>query len=161
MNPMSQPLIVKSSIAIRASSDIVWDALTNPEQTKKYMFGCAALSDWTVGSPLLWKGVFNGIEIVAVKGKVVDIEPGRFLAYTTFDPNAALEDIEENYVTVTYTLTGTNGVTTLDVTQGDFATVADGERRYKETYNEGEGWNPILVEIKKLVEAETSSGQKG
>ena len=31
---------------------------------------------------------------------------------------------------------------------------ADGEKRYKEAFNNGEGWNPILVEIKKLVEAE-------
>jgi hypothetical protein len=31
--------------------------------------------------------------------------------------------------------------------------VEDGERRYKEAYNDGIGWDPILVEIKKLVES--------
>jgi len=36
--------------------------------------------------------------------------------------------------------------------QGDNNMVADGEKRYEETYDNGEGWNPILVEIKKIVE---------
>lgn len=150
---MSQPLIVSSSISIQAPAQKVWDLLTNPEQTPKYMFGCAALSDWTVDSPLIWKGNFNGVELVAVKGTVTGIRPGQFLAYTTIDPNSTIPDVPENYVTVTYTLTETNGETLLEVTQGDFAGVADGQRRYEETYNNGEGWNPILVQIKALAEA--------
>ena len=150
---MADELIVKSDITINAPIEHVWDALTNPEQTKKYMFGCEAISDWKVDSPLLWKGTWEGNEMVFVKGNIVQIEPKTFLAYTTFDPNSALDDLPENYVTVTYKLTETNRQTHLSVTQGDFATVADGERRYTETYNNGEGWNPILTEIKKLVEA--------
>ncbi|HTJ12844.1 MAG TPA: SRPBCC domain-containing protein [Dinghuibacter sp.] len=150
---MSQPLIVRSSISIQAPAQKVWDLLTNPGQTPKYMFGCAALSDWTVDSPLIWKGNFNGVELVAVKGTVTGIRPGQFLAYTTIDPNSTIPDVPENYVTVTYTLTETNGETLLEVTQGDFAGVADGQRRYEETYNNGEGWNPILVQIKALAEA--------
>jgi uncharacterized protein YndB with AHSA1/START domain len=150
---MSQPMIVRSSIHIQAPAAKVWKALTDAEITKQYMFGCAALSDWKVGSPLLWKGTFNGIEVVAVKGTVVDIQPNKVLSFTTFDPNSTLEDIPENYVTATYTLTETKGETLLEVSQGDFSTVADGERRYAETYNNGEGWTPILREIKKIVEA--------
>jgi uncharacterized protein YndB with AHSA1/START domain len=149
---MSQPLIVRSEITFDAPMARVWDALTNPEMTQQYMFGCQALSDWKIGSPLIWKGTFNGTELVAVKGTIVDIQPGKLLAYTTFDPNSTLEDIPQNYVTVTYTLTPKGNQTLLEVTQGDFAHVADGERRYKETYNDGQGWTPILVEIKKLVE---------
>ncbi|GAB4018916.1 SRPBCC domain-containing protein [Spirosoma koreense] len=145
-------LIVRNRISLDSPVASVWDALTNPEQTQKYMFGCKALSDWTVGSPLLWTGSWEGQDMVFVKGTITAITPEAFLAYTTFDPNSALEDIPENYVTVTYTLTPQGNQTILDVTQGDFATVADGEKRYTETYNNGEGWNPILVEIKKLVE---------
>ena len=47
------------------------------------------------------------------------------------------------------------GKTTLSVAQGDYSKVADGERRYQASYNGGEGWKPILVEIKKLVESES------
>jgi uncharacterized protein YndB with AHSA1/START domain len=150
---MSSPLFVKNSITINAPIPKVWDALVNPEQTKKYMFGCEALSDWTVGSPLVWKGVFNGVEVIAVKGKIVDIIPEKFLAYTTIDPNdPSVPDLPENYLTVHYELVEENGHVVLTATQGDFAKVGGGEKRYQETVDGG-GWEPILVEIKKMLEA--------
>ena len=149
---MKNPLFVKNTIIINASAVKVWDALTNPEQTKKYMFGCESVSDWKVGSPLLWRAHYEGKDMVFVKGKIVDIKPGKLLVYTTFDPNSTMADKPENYLNVTYDLTEKNGVTTFIVTQGDYSTVAEGERRYKEAYNNGEGWNPILEEIKKLAE---------
>ena len=149
---MNKPLFVKNSIVINASTSKVWDALVNPEQTKKYMFGCETVSDWKVGSPLLWRGEYEGKEMVFVKGTIVDIKPGKLLAYTTIDPNSTIDDISENYLTVTYDLIVENGQTLFTVTQGDYSKVAEGERRYTEAYNNGDGWNPILVQIKKLVE---------
>jgi uncharacterized protein YndB with AHSA1/START domain len=150
---LNTPLLIKSEITINAPALKVWDALTNPQQTKKYMFGCETVSDWKPGSPLLWRGNYEGKDMVFVKGNIVDIEPGKFLVYTTIDPNSTIEDIPENYLTVTYNLSEANGKTLLTVKQGDYSKVADGEKRYREAYNNGEGWNPILVEIKKLVEA--------
>jgi uncharacterized protein YndB with AHSA1/START domain len=147
-----KPLTIKNTIVIKAPISKVWDALTNPEQTKKYMFGCETVSDWKKGSPLLWKGSYEGKEMVFVKGNIVDIKPEKFLAYTTIDPSSTIEDIPENYLTVTYELVFENGQTVLTVTQGDYSTVAEGERRYQEASNNGVGWNPILVEIKKMVE---------
>ena len=146
-------LFIKNSITINAPASKVWNALVNPEQTKKYMFGCEAISEWRKGSSLLWKGQHEGKEMVFVKGNIADIQPERFLAYTVIDPNSTIEDIPENYLTVTYELKSENGTTALTVTQGDYSTVADGESRFKESSNNGEGWNPILVEIKKLVES--------
>jgi uncharacterized protein YndB with AHSA1/START domain len=146
------PLLIKNTITINAPIAKVWDALINPEQTKKYMYGCEAISDWKVGSPLLWKGNYEGKEMIFVKGTIIDIKPEKLLKYTTFDPNSTIADVTENYLTVTYELETVNGQTIFTVTQGDYNTVAEGERRYKESYNNGEGWNPILIEIKKLVE---------
>lgn len=147
-------LLVKNKITINAPAKKVWDVLTNPEQTKKYMFGCETVSDWKPGSTLEWKGNYEGKEMVFVKGKIVNIIPKKLLVYTTIDPNnPAIEDKPENYLTVTYDLKEENGVTVLTVTQGDYNKVADGESRYKEASNDGEGWNPILVEIKKIAEA--------
>lgn len=149
---MSKPIFIKNSIQIEASPAQVWNALINPEQTKKYMFGCETVSDWKVGSPLLWKGSYEGKEMVFVKGNIVELKPERFLAYTVIDPHSTIEDIPENYLTVTYDLKQENDHTVLTVTQGDYSTVADGEKRYQDSYNGGEGWNPILVAIKELVE---------
>ncbi len=147
-----EELFIKNTIKINAPTAKVWDVLTNPEMTKIYMFGCETVSDWKVGSELLWKGNYEGKEMIFVKGHIVTIEPNTKLVYSTFDPNSAIADIPENYLNVTYLLFEENGVTTFSVTQGDYNKVAEGEKRYKEGSNNGEGWNPILVEIKKLAE---------
>ena len=149
---MNEELIVRNEITINAPATAVWDALTNPEQTKKYMYGCETVSDWLPGSPLLWKGVWDGVELVAVKGNIVKIEPGKFLAYTTIDPNNPdMPDAPENYLTVTYSLNEQNGSTQLIVTQGDYSKVADGTKRYNDAVSAG-GWSAILSEIKKILE---------
>ncbi len=147
-------LIVRNSIIVDADASKVWDVLTNPQQTKKYMFGCETVSEWKQGSPLFWNGMFEGKEMVFVKGYIVELIPNKKLVYTVIDPNnPAIPDLPENYLDVMYELTENGNETTLTVTQGGFEHAADGEKRYKDTYNNGEGWNPILVEIKKLVEA--------
>ena len=148
-----EKLIVQNSILINAPLDKVWDALVNPEQTKKYMFGCETVSDWKIGSPLLWKGTYEGKEMVFVKGIILDIQPNKLLKYTVIDPNSSIPDIPENYLNVTYTLSKKGGQVNLTVVQDGFEGAADGEKRYKDVENNGEGWNPILVEIKKVVEA--------
>jgi uncharacterized protein YndB with AHSA1/START domain len=147
-------MIVKNTIAIKVPAAKVWDILTKPEETKKYMFGCETVSDWQAGSPLLWRGNFNGTELVAVKGYITAIEPGAYLEYTVIDPNnPEIPDVPENYLTVTYSLSEEAGQTILTVTQSGFEKAANGKKRYEETYNNGEGWNPILVQIKDIAEA--------
>ncbi|HQX45740.1 MAG: SRPBCC domain-containing protein [Saprospiraceae bacterium] len=153
---MAEEKIIKNTIQIIATPSKVWDALVNPDKTKKYMFGCETVSDWKVGSSLLWKGEYNGQSIVFVKGNIIAIDPGKFLAYTVIDPNNnEIPDLPENYLTVTYSLIQEDHHTTLTVTQGDYSKVAEGEKRYQESYNNGEGWNPILVQIKNLVESDS------
>lgn len=153
LTTMNQALTVSNSITINAPTEKVWDALVNPQKTKVYMFGCETVSDWKVGSPLLWKMEHEGKEFIPVKGIITAIEPGKLLSYTVIDPhNPNIPDIPENYLTVFYELIPQNGATLFNVTQGDFSLVADGEKRYREAYNNGEGWNPILVQIKQLVE---------
>lgn len=149
---MNTPLIVTSEITVDAPATKVWQALTEPEWTKQYMFGCEPITDWKPGSPLLWKGTFNDVEMVAVKGEVLRFDPGRSLVYTVIDPNnPAIPDLPENYLTVTCKLTEKDGKTHLFVSQGDYSLVADGENRYRHTVDGG-GWSPVLEQIKTLVE---------
>ena len=149
---MNKPLFIKNTIEINASATRVWDVLVNPQETKKYIFGCETVSDWKKGSELLWRGEYEGKEMVFVKGTILDIQPGKFLAYTTIDPHSNIDDKAENYLTVTYSLSEKSGKTTFTVTQGDYSKIAEGERRYAEAYNNGEGWNPIVLQIKQLAE---------
>ena len=150
---MNGALIITNTIQIEASRAKIWNALVNPEETKKYMFGCEAESDWQIGSPLLWKGTLDGQEKIFVKGTILDIEVENYLSYTTIDPNdSSVEDLPENYLTVTYTITTDHDKNILTITQGDYNKVGNGEARYKESLDAG-GWESILVAIKQLVEA--------
>lgn len=147
------PLNIVNQIEIKAPASTVWDALTNPEMTKQYMFGCETISDWEIGSSLLWQGEYEGKKMVFVKGHIVDLVPNQLLSYTVIDPNGSIPDLPENYLTVSYELVQKDGYTLFTVTQGDYNTVAEGARRFEESSNGGEGWNPILKAIKELIEA--------
>ncbi len=144
---MSTPLFYKYSITIKADADKVWAARTNPEMTKQYMFGCEAITDWKVGSEVIWKDVSDGI--IYVKGHVVKFEPNSVLAFTVFDPNGTYEDIPENYLTGEYRLSYSDGETTLDISQGDYSIVADGQKRYEDAAG---GWDMTMQALKKLLE---------
>jgi regulator of PEP synthase PpsR (kinase-PPPase family) len=62
--------------------------------------------------------------------------------------------IPENHLNVTYRLEEKAGITTLTVTQDGFEAVAEGQKRYEDVNNNGDGWNPILVQIKAIAEGE-------
>lgn len=53
-------LIAKVEITINAPATKVWEALTKPEIIKQYMFGTNVVSDWKVGSTVVWKGECQG-----------------------------------------------------------------------------------------------------
>jgi uncharacterized protein YndB with AHSA1/START domain len=141
-------LEIRKSIEVDAPAATLWKILTDNQFIQQYMFGCYADTDWKVGSPLLWKGAADGK--LYVKGKIVAIDAPHRLAYTIIDPNSSMADIPSNYLTMTYTLKerGTNK-SALEVTQGDFAAVEDGEKRYQDSLG---GGDMILPAIKKLAE---------
>jgi uncharacterized protein YndB with AHSA1/START domain len=142
-------LKVKKSITLNAEVAKVWEALTKPEITKKYMFGTEVISDWKVGSPILWKGVSKGEEKIYVKGSIEKIETGKLLQFTTFDPNAKYTDVPSNYIQATYELTPKLGKTILSVTQGDYSRVEDGKKRFTDADG---GWNQALIALKAFIE---------
>ena len=144
---MTKELVVKRSSNIKAPASRVWEILTDPEHTKKYMFGCEVISDWKIGSPLLWKGAKDGI--VYVKGRLLTLDKEKLFEFTVFDPNSGIEDVPSNYSTVTIELTPENGKTALSVTQGDFAGMADGKNRFMSAEA---GWDMVLPKIKEMAE---------
>ncbi len=141
-------LTIRKSIEVTAPVDTLWKVLTDSDYIVQYMFGCIAETDWKPGSPLLWKGAADGK--LYVKGNVVAVDSPHQLAYTIFDPNSTIPDLPENYLTMTYQLTETPSGSRLDITQGDFSTVADGQRRYEHSL---EGDDAVLIGIKKAAEA--------
>ena len=95
--------VATATIEIDASPGEVWAALTDPEQIKKYMFGSRVVTDWQPGSPIVWKGEYEGKKYED-KGEIVEVEQARRLKLTHFSPLSGDEDIPENYHTVLYEL---------------------------------------------------------
>src|ERR1700722_11069884 len=102
--------IVRKKIAINAGPEAVWDALTNPEKTKKYFFNCEVLSDWEVGSPITFKGRMFFILNIEMKGRIIQIEPQKLLEYTLKNND---DSEESTYSTVKDELEYINGETIL------------------------------------------------
>ena len=63
----------------------MWAALTEPEQIKQYMFGSHVDTDWQPGSPIVWKGEYEG-RTYEDKGEVLEVEAKRRLKVTHFSP---------------------------------------------------------------------------
>ena len=144
-------LTIGKTIEIDAPVETLWKVLTDSEFIKQYMFGCYAETDWKPGSPLLWKSAADGK--LYVKGHIVSVEPPHRLVYTVFDPNSAIADIPSNYLTMTYDLKQRNDHTSLlEITQGGFSKVEDGQRRHKDSLD---GDDSVLQGIKKLAEAQS------
>jgi uncharacterized protein YndB with AHSA1/START domain len=142
-------LKVMKSITLNADVSTVWKALTKPEMTKKYMFGTEVISDWKVGSPILWKGTSKGEEKIIMKGSIEKIEAGRLLQFKAFDLNAKYNDVPSNYIQSIYELTPKLGKTVLSVTQGDYSHMEDGIKRFADANG---GLNQALNALKTLIE---------
>ena len=53
-------LVARQSVFIAAFPGRVWKALTDPESIRQYLFGTDAESDWKAGSPVMYRGVYQG-----------------------------------------------------------------------------------------------------
>lgn len=142
-------MVIRKSVAFRASKEQVWDLLTNPEMTKQYMFGCEVLSDWTIGSSIIWKGKNEeGEAVVFVKGEITEIDNGKKVSFTMLDPNIGIKDIPENYAKLTYEVTDSKSGVIFELVQ-DFEGTENAEKRYEESVG---GWDMVIDVMKKLVE---------
>jgi uncharacterized protein YndB with AHSA1/START domain len=146
-------LLIRQTIEVAASAETLWRVLTDSQFIRQYMFGCNAETDWKPGSPLLWRGAADGK--LYVKGAVVSFNPPLRLSYTVIDATSSMPDIPSNYLTMTYSLTRLGTASSrLEITQGDYATVANGQQRYQDTLA---GDDHILAAIKNIAEAQQKS----
>ena len=67
--------VVKKEIRINAQPSAVWDALTDPEKTKRYFFNCKVVSSWKEGTPITFRGKMFWFIPIEMKGRILKIEP--------------------------------------------------------------------------------------
>lgn len=141
---MTKGLIVKNSIHINADAAAVWNALVNPEKIKQYLFGTNTISDWKVGSPIAFKGEWQGKEYED-GGTILQLVRDKILQYTYWSSMSGTEDKPENYATVTYELQKEGNGTLLTLTQDNCKT--EEQKKHSE-----DNWGMVLEGLKKLVE---------
>lgn len=100
---MRKDLIVEESVDVNASIEKVWEALTNPDIIKDYLYGTETITDWKPGSKITFKGEWQGKEYVD-GGEILENIPQKKLSYTYWSGMSGMEDKPENYSTVTYTV---------------------------------------------------------
>ena len=146
---MAKGLVAEAEVVINASPERVWEALTTPRIIKQYFFGSDVASDWQVGSPITYRGQWQGKEYED-KGVVLDVQPGRRLVTTHWSPLSEVADVPENYHTVTYDLVPEGPATRVTLRQ-------DNNASEQEAAHSGDNWRMVLKLLKELLEGEGSS----
>ncbi len=144
---MDKNLIASKSIVINATTKKVWEVLTKPEKIKVYLFGTETITDWKVGSPILFQGEYNGQQYKD-KGNVLECLENEVLKYNYWSGFSGLEDKAENYSLVKYSIEEISvDKVKFTWTQQGFA--SDGGKCHTE-----KGLGGMLEQIKKLAEEE-------
>jgi uncharacterized protein YndB with AHSA1/START domain/DNA-binding transcriptional ArsR family regulator len=128
-------------VYVRATPELVWQAITDPEFTVRYFRGARALSDWQAGDHLAY---WIGSDLV-VEGRVLDADPPRRLVTTwAFRRNPELRDDPPSRVT--WEIQPVGEASRLTVVHDDFP----GETRTFESVRSG--WPLVLSSLKSLLE---------
>ena len=141
---MKNDLTAKAAVTIDSSPNDVWKALTDPKKIKQYMFDADVMSDWEIGGPIRWKGLYNG-KRYEDKGVIRKFEPHRLLQFTHFSPLSGKADVPENYHNVTIELAGQGEKTRVTVTQ-------DNNDNENARAHSEQNWETVLNGLKSVVE---------
>lgn len=137
--------VATASTVVEAPKEEVWEALTDPDLISRYMFGAEVSTDWEVGSPITWKGEWDG-RSYQDKGTILELKPLRLLRYSHFSPLSGMADSPENYHIVTIEIAGDGSTTTVHLSQDNNETT---EAREHSAAN----WQTMLDGLKDVVEA--------
>lgn len=144
---MNRNLKVSKSIEINSNAEKVWDALTNPEKIKVYLFGTETITDWKIGSPIIFQGEYEEHKYKD-KGNVLENRENEILKYDYWSGFSGLEDKPENYSIVTYQIEN------LSDNQVKFTWTQEGFANEEGQQHSENGLYGMLEQLKKLVEEE-------
>ncbi len=142
---MDKNLIASQSIEINAKAENVWETLTNPEKIKIYLFGTETITDWKVGSTIIFQGNYNGQQYKD-KGNVIKSLENKVLSYNYWSGFSGLEDKLENYSLVTYK------IETISINKVKFTWTQKGFANKDGQCHTEQGLKTMLEQIKKLAE---------
>jgi len=135
--------VITYETTINASLEKVWEALTNPDIVKKYFFGSELESTYEVGTPIYFRGDWEG-KSYEDKGIIKEYTANKSLTYSYLSNWSELPDEEDNYLMVRYEISPAPIGTKLLITQSNY----DAEKAAHSLQN----WEGIIGEMKRLIE---------
>ncbi len=72
-----------ATVTIDAAPERIWHALTDPATIAQYFLGTHVDTDWKVGSPIVFRGEYQG-NAYEDHGEVLAFEPGKLFRITHF-----------------------------------------------------------------------------
>lgn len=137
----------KFVVYIGAEPEQVWDALIQPEGTRKIFFDCIFQTDLTPGSPFSYVGPGNdGPETVHVYGEILEIERGRMLSVLEHPGPSYYSNHAELSSRIVYTLEKVGECTKLTLLNDLFSENNPSQAK------SGESWPYILSNLKTYLE---------
>jgi uncharacterized protein YndB with AHSA1/START domain len=136
-----------SVVTINATDERVWRVLTEPSLVKRWQYGSDLITDWTPGSPIRFRTEWDG-SVFEQWGTVLEFEPCKRLGYTLFAPAPGVEDVPENYFTMTYELEPADGSVKVSIIQED---PREGRSQEPDETAPDED-NPVLSALKAVAE---------
>ncbi len=134
---------------VTAPPAAVWKALTTPSTLKQFFFGADVSTDWSVGSPIRFRGDWKG-KPFEDKGDIQAFDVGKRLSFTHWSPLSGMDDVPENYHIVTFELRPAGSRTEVVLTQTN---QNDAEPLTPENRKDYEkNWTMVLDGLKKAVE---------
>jgi uncharacterized protein YndB with AHSA1/START domain len=137
--------VVEREININVNAPDVWNALTNPEIIKEYLYGTEAVSEWREGADLIFQGEYQGMKYRDL-GVIKKFEKNRLFQYSYYSGFSGLEDKPENYFLITYEIEDEANGVCLSVRQEN---IKSEESRDHTDHN----WQLALKKIKEILEA--------
>ncbi len=135
----------RASIRVEAGRDDVWHAITDPDTIARYLFGSRVETDWREGSPIVFRGEWEG-KPYEDKGTILEVVPRERLVTSYYSPLSGKPDVPESYQTISYLLADAgDGATELTITQAGCADAEEAERM-------GANWGMTLESLKAVVE---------
>ncbi|HKH08806.1 MAG TPA: SRPBCC domain-containing protein [Agromyces sp.] len=148
---MGERYVSTSTIRIDARRDRVWAVLTDPNAAREFMFGTELETDWSIGGPILWRGVHHGTPYED-RGVVLEFEPGRRLVHTHFSPLGGADDLPENHHTLTWTLDAEPSVGAAGEA-GTVLTLSQDNNATREAAEHSRGmWDQLVAKVKEIAE---------
>jgi len=140
-----------ASIVVDRPRQQVWKALTDPDLVSQYFMGATVKTDWEVGHPITFTGVWKD-KPYQDKGEILDFKPEEELSYSHWSPLSGADDTPENYHVVHVALDdATGGGTKVTLEQSNLSGgVTEADRKRRAEYEKN--WSATLKGLKKVAE---------